>query len=202
MRDIAILIILIGLGLSSNGQSDKVRYVGINLFPIIGKTIELGYSVDIKPNLSTDFYTGYVFNSGLGSPYMIGTQYDLDNKSGIFIKIGTRYNLRNDIDKFAPFIGINIVNSIAIEAGTYDSDFNYNTPNEKVKKKSYNLGLNGIIGITSPITKKLNMDIGLQIGKVLIKNLIDFHSYMPGMGVNFPDGVRSQLMLRIKYRIK
>ena len=200
---IVIIILLIGFGsIPVNAQSLKSNYLGINLIPLVGNTLELGYELNIKPNLSVDLYSGYVFNSKLSSPFKKGTQYDLDNKSGFFIKTGIRYNLRNDLKKFAPFIGFNIVNAIAIEKGIYDPDFDNNTLNEPVLRNSYNLGLNSVIGITSPATKRINIDFGLQIGTTLVNNLIDFHSYMPGMGVNFGSELRIQGILRIKYLIK
>ncbi|MCD6556017.1 MAG: hypothetical protein J7K64_02375, partial [Bacteroidales bacterium] len=149
-RTIIILIFLIGFWNFSFGQSEKTKYLGINLFPILGTTLELGYELNIKPKFSIDFYTGYVFNSNLDSPHKLGSPYKLDKKSGVFLKLGTRCNIRNSINKFAPFIGINIVNSIAIEKGIYDPDFDFNPPYDQVMMNSYNLGVNGIIGITSP----------------------------------------------------
>lgn len=200
---IVIVILLIGFGsMSVNAQSEKSNYLGINLIPLVGNTLELGYELNIKPNLSVDLYSGYVFNSKLSSSLRKETQYDLENKSGFFIKIGARYNLRNDLKKFAPFIGFNIVNAIAIEKGIHDPDFDNNTPNDPILRNSYNMGLNGVIGITSPATKRINIDLGLQIGTTLVNNLIDFHSYMPGMGVDFGSGLRLQGLLRIKYLIK
>lgn len=201
-RAIILLILLIGFGIPVNAQSEKINYLGINLIPLFGNTLELGYELNTKPNLSYDFYFGYVFNSKLSSPLKKGTQYDLENKSGFFIKIGARYNLRKDLKKFAPFIGLNIVNAIAIEKGIYNPDFDNNTPNEPVVRNSYNWGFNGVIGITSPATKRINVDFGLQIGTTLINNLLDFHSYMPGMGVNLGSGLRIQGILRVKYLIK
>ncbi len=145
---IVIFILLIGFGsISVNAQSEKSNYLGINLIPLAGNTLELGYELNIKPNLSVDLYSGYVFNSKLSSPLKKGTQYDLENKSGFFIKIGIRYNLRNDLKKFAPFIGLNIVNAIAIEKGIYDPDFDNNTLNELVLRNSYNMGLMVWLGL-------------------------------------------------------
>ncbi len=202
-RLIVLLILLFGFGSKSvNGQSEKSNYFGINVFPLIGNTLELGYELNIKPNFSIDLYSGYVFNSKLRSPLKKGTKYDLENKSGFFMKIGARYNLRSDLNKFAPFFGINIVNAMAIEKGVFDDDFDNHTPNERVVGNSYNLGLNGIIGITSSAIKRINIDLGLQVGKVVLNNLLDFHSYMPGMGVSFGSGLRVQGVLRVKYRLK
>ena len=201
-RTIGIIILLIGIGISSKAQSEKPNYLGINLIPLFGNTLELGYEMNVKSFLSIDLYSGYTFNSKMDSPRPVGTQYELTNKSGFFIKIGARYNLRNDLNKFAPFVGLNFVNAIAIEEGTYNPNLENNTTVEPVKRNSYNLGLNGIIGVTSPATKRINIDLGLQIGTVVINNLLDYHSYMPGMGVDFGGGVRLQGIARIKYLIK
>src|SRR5690554_3637466 len=86
-RLIVLLILLFGFGSKSvNGQSEKSNYFGINVFPLIGNTLELGYELNIKPNFSIDLYSGYVFNSKLRSPLKKGTKYDLENKSGFFMK--------------------------------------------------------------------------------------------------------------------
>jgi hypothetical protein len=125
----------------------------------------------------------------------------LTNKSGFFLKLETRHNFRKEHKRFAPFIGFNIVNSLAIEEGVTNILFDSSTSKEPIKRNSYNLGLNGILGITSPSNKKLNIDLGIQFGKLLVDNLVDFHSYMPGMGVNFIGGMRLQGIVRIKYKI-
>lgn len=200
-RTLVIIVLLIGVGLTSKAQPDKPNCIGINVLPLLSKTLEIGYEKNFSPYISCDLYTGYVFNSNMDSPRKVGTDYELTNKSGFFIKIGARYNVRKDFNKIAPFIGLNIVNALAIEEGNYNPDVENNTPDEPVKRNSYNLGLNGIIGLTSPARKRINVDIGLQIGTVLINNLLDFHSYMPGMGVDFGGGVRIQGIARIKYLI-
>jgi hypothetical protein len=70
-----------------------------------------------------------------------------------------------------------------------------------------------MIGITTPLTNRIGGEVGIQTGRLLIDNLIDFHSYMPGMGVAgsngrrilgdpvFDIGSKYSLLVRIKYRI-
>jgi hypothetical protein len=195
-----ILTVLIISSSVIKAQTNKTDYLSINIIPILGSTLELGYERNFNPHFNSSIYCGYVFNSHLGSIYKIGTSYELKKKSGVFVKIGTRINFRKDDDKFAPFFGLNVINSLAIEEGINDPDFNESTPGEFIERNSYNLGFSGILGLTSPSSKKLSMDLGLQIGYVIINNLVDFHSYMPGMGTNF-DGPRFQGVLRIKYKI-
>ena len=185
-----------------NAQTTRSTYIGLNIPPLLGNAVDLGIEFNLKPAFSVDIYSGYVFNSNLDSPIKVGTPYDLNKKSGFFLKLGARYNFRNEINKFAPLVGLNLVNSLAVEEGTYDADFDDSTPNEPFAKNSYNLGLNGIIGLTTPSDKKLNMDIGIQVGALIVDNLIDFQSYMPGMGINYFSGIRLQGIVRIKYRLK
>ncbi len=201
-RTFVLLVLLIGFGISVKAQSEKTNYLGINLIPLLGTTLELGYELNIKPNLSFDLYAGYVYDSELASPIKTGTPYYLKKSSGFFIKIGSRYNLRNDLKKFAPFIGFNIVNAIAIEEGVKYEEPGDALVNGPVERNSYNLGLSGIIGITSPATKRINIDLGLQVGTVLVNNLMDYHSYMPGMGIELYNGLRIQGVLRVKYLMK
>ena len=184
-----------------HAQEDRSKYLGLNISPLFVNALELGLDYTIKPNSSFNIYTGYVFNSPLNSPFKKGTQYLLTNKSGFFLKLEARHNFRKEHKRFAPFIGFNIVNSLAFEEGVTNILFDSSTSKEPIKRNSYNLGLNGILGITSPSNKKLNIDLGIQLGKLLVDNLVDFHSYMPGMGVNFIGGMRLQGIVRIKYKI-
>ena len=201
MKTKIILIVFLSLSflLKINAQSEKPQFVGINLIPLLGTAIELGYELNLKPNLAFDFHTGYMISAELAGPLRIGTPYMLQKNAGFFFKIGSRYNFRSNLNKFAPFIGINIVNAIAIEEGFYhESDA---VLSEWVEENSYNLGVSGIIGITSPATKRINVDLGVQVGKLLVNNLLAYQSIMPGMGVEFYYELRIQGVLRVKYRI-
>lgn len=193
-------IFVIGFLSQLNAQTTKTNYIGLNLPPMLGTTLDIGFERNIKPNFSVEISSGYVFNSKLNSLFKKGSLFDLDKKSGFFLKLGARYNFRKDLSKFAPFLGLNIVNAIAMEEGIYVGLDNPNIP-YPINNNSYNLGISGIIGFTSPADKKLNVDVGIQAGRLLVDNLMDFHSYMPGMGVNYGASLRLQGIVRIKYRL-
>ena len=71
---------------------------------------------------------------------------------------------------------------------------------ESVFSNNYILGVSGIIGITGNSTNRFNFDLGIQVGRVVVNNLLDCRSYMPGMGAGFLEN-RVQGILRLKYRI-
>ena len=201
---ISILILLFGLLVELiNAQPDNSTYVGINLPPILRTEVELGYERNFSPHLTIELFGGYLINSTIDSPTKIGTVHNFERKSGFFIKSGARFNLRRDPVKFAPFIGLHLVNSVAIEKGVYNDSFpGYETrAGERFSNNAYNLGLIGMIGLTTPLTTRIGGEVGIQAGKLLVDNLIDFHSYMPGMGVNKVNGTRFQGVVRIKYKI-
>jgi hypothetical protein len=195
-------MLVIGLLSHLSAQTTKTNYIGLNLPPMLGTALDIGFERNIKPNFSVDLYTGYVFNSRLDSPLKKGSLFELDKKSGFFLKLGARYNLRKDLSKFAPFLGLNIVNAVALEEGTYVGEDTPSIPySDPIVNNSYNLGISGIIGVTSPADKKLNVDVGIQVGRLLVDDLLDFHSYMPGMGVKYGSVLRFQGIVRIKYRL-
>jgi hypothetical protein len=166
-----------------SAQPYNSTYIGINLPPILGTAVELGYERHSSPGLTFELFGGYLINSPIDSPMKIMTVHNFKRKSGLFIKPGARFNIRRDPAKFAPFVGLHLVNSLAIENGVYHDDFNGYEGDERFSNIAYNFGVIGMIGITTPLTNRIGGEVGIQTGRLLIDNLIDFHSYMPGMGV-------------------
>lgn len=201
-KRLTTILLVSGLFSHLNAQTTKTNYIGLNLPPMLGTTLDIGFEHTIKPNFSVEISSGYVFNSKLNSLLKKGSLFDLDKKSGFFLTLGARYNFRKDLSKFAPFLGWNIVNAIAMEEGTYIGEDTPSIPYpDPIVNNSYNLGITGIIGVTSPSDKKLNVDVGIQVGRLLVDDLLDFHSYMPGMGVKYGSVLRFQGIVRIKYRL-
>ncbi len=201
---ISIFILLFGLLIELiNAQPDNSTYFGINIPPMLGTTVELGFERNSSPHLTIELFGGYLINSTIDSPTKIGTVHNFERKSGFFIKPGARFNFRRDPVKFAPFIGLHLVNSVAIEKGVYYDSFpGYETrAGERFSNNAYNLGLTGMVGLTTPLTTRFGGEVGIQAGKMLVDNLIDFHSYMPGMGVKTKNGIRFQGVFRIKYAV-
>jgi hypothetical protein len=214
-----ILIFLLFSGLvfeTITAQPDRTGYFVLNIPPLSGSTVELGYEVNFSPNLAFELNGGYLINTSVNSPVKILTEHNFERKSGFFVMPGVRFNIRRDPGKFAPFIGVNLINSIAIEQGVYydnfpDSEFRAGS---EFSNTSYNLGFTGVIGLTTSSTARVSFDMGIRAGKLLVDNLVDFHSYMPGMGVGDSSGWRTlgvpvvdigarySLMARLKYRIK
>lgn len=214
-KDLSIIILIFGLAVGSiNAQPEKSSFFGINLPPIRVTMVELGYELNSSPYLTFELYGGYLINTTTNSSLTILTGHNFERKSGFFLMPGARFNFRRDPSKFAPFIGMNLVNSVAIEQGTYYDGFTHYEAGDEFSYNSYNLGLTGIIGLTTPSTARISCDIGIRAGKLLINNLIDIHSFMPGMGVGHGDGWRTlgvqgmdigarySFMARLKYRIK
>lgn len=216
-KQIFIFLLLFGFLIEIiNAQPDRTSYLTFNIPPVLGSTVELGYELNFSPQLTFEVNGGYLMNTSIDSPLKILTEHNFESKSGFFVMPGVRFNLRKDSGKFAPFIGINLTNSIALEHGIYYDGFpdSEAQSGDEFSNTSYNLGLTGIIGFTTPSTNKISCDAGIRAGKLLINNLIDIHSYMPGMGINHGNGWRTlgipeidmgarySLMVRLKYRIK
>jgi hypothetical protein len=201
---ISIIILLFSLLVGFiNAQSYNSSYVGINLPPLRGTEVELGYEGNLSSHLAIELFAGYLINSTIDSPTKIGTVHNFERKSGFFIKSGSRFNLRRDPANFAPFIGLHLINSLAIEKGTFNESFpGYESKaGDRFSNNAYNLGFAGMIGLTSPLSSRIGGEVGIQVGTMLIDNLIDFHSYMPGMGVNKVNGIRFTGVVRVKYKI-
>lgn len=194
--------ILFLITLESRAQDERLDNLTFNLPPLLGSTIELGWERSIRPRWSFDVSAGYVFNSPLSSPFAIGTTIELTRKSGMFLKIGGRYNLRSSYKTFGPFIGMNVVNAYAIEEGVYTPfpTFPQDSISTPVSQNSYNLGLGFVLGVVSPSYGRFSFDAGLQIGAMLVDHLLSYHSYMPGQGVDL-GGIRLQGILRVKYAL-
>lgn len=205
LKLITITIFFLSFFTNSFTQDSTSSYIGFNVPPALGNTIELGFEINPKSTLTFDIYGGFTFNSKLnGICSKVYTGLEINNKSGAFIKLGARYNWRNSLSKFAPFFGVNITNAISMEKGTQDEYFiseNDGFTSRKIpfNTKKYNVGLSGVIGVTSPSTNRFSMDLGIQFGGLLLDNLVGCNSYMPGMGSNL--GLRLQGVFRIKYRI-
>lgn len=206
---IVISILLLSLCFTNYSQDSTSSYIGFNLPPIIGSTIELGYEINPKPFLTFDFYGGYTINNKLNlfcTKELREYEYSYYKNSGFFLKIGGKLNWRNNLNKFAPFLGLNVINSIGIQKGILEVNFEYDgqeLPSNRSEKNSYNLGVSGIIGVTSPSTKKLSYDLGIQVTGLIVNNLLTNRctNYMPGMGFG-GQGIRAQGVLRVKYKIK
>ncbi len=227
-RFISLLVLLFFAATgSARAQPGRPGYIALNIAPVPATMLELGYEHNHSPRLTLELYGGILVNSKIDSPIKVGTLYDFDRKSGFYIMPGIRYNLRRDQSGWAPFVGLHLVNSIAVERGVYGFDSTGNDADDGnevspstafclgsgFSTNSFNLGLAGMIGLTTPTTRMISGDVGIRAGKLLVDNLLSVHSYMPGMGVDNGDGwrilgtgvfdpaSRSSIIARIKIRI-
>ena len=192
------LFVAISFFINSSFSQNR-HFVYVDVLPALTKTAEIGYEYHISPYLSTTASLGYVFNTRLGNVYGLSSQLDLTNKSGAFFKTGIQFNIRKKISHFAPVIGINFVNAYAIEEGELSDWESPGTKPEYIKKNSYNLAFNGIIGIASPAKRQFSFELGMQIGTVLINNTLGYDSYVPGTGLKAITTIQG--ILKVKFRI-
>ncbi|MEN8928613.1 MAG: hypothetical protein ABF242_02950 [Flavobacteriales bacterium] len=193
VRIITVLFLILSLGTTCFSQQERSHNVGINIAPLLGTTYEIGYEFNSSSGWSFNLYSGLTRNSrGKGLIDHTKDAIRFETRSGYFVKLGSHYNFRKSVDNFAFFIGGNIVYGYSIEQ--------WNQGYSSFSKVGDNLGINSIIGLSSPYIKKVRIDLGFQIGTLIINNLISYKSYMPGMGIAFGN-INFQGILRMKYRI-
>ena len=199
MKKLLIILSLFFLGKTSFSQNRHFVYVDV--LPILSKTVDVGYEYHILPYLSTSASIGYAFNSRRGNILKKGDAYDLSKQTGMYLKTQIQFNIRKKLSQFAPILGVNIINALAIEEGTYtDLNMFIDPITIPVKKESYNLAINAVFGITSPSNKRFSFSLGLQAGSFLINNTLSFHSHIPGTGIR-TGGITFQGFAKVKFRI-
>lgn len=197
MKKVAIIIILIlTTGLSYSQTKDSSYYFGINIAPIISTQFSIFIERQIHANLTFNIGAGYVFD-GPGSFIKLGTEKKLDKSSGGFLSFGINGHLKNRI--ISPIIGLKFVNALSYEKGE-KLDLITNNPPEPFESNGYSLGIGGLIGLTFKISKKIACDLAAQGSLLLINGLCDFHSFAPGMGINW-NPMRGQYIAQIKYQL-
>ncbi len=205
-RPARLLMLLIATlyATESRAQSDIHDYISINLPPLIGTTLELGYEHNRSSHWSYDASLGFTVNSPLQGSTLVGSCIDYERKSGAFLKLGVRYGTRKSYDRYTPYLGAVMVNALCIERATVEDCIypQIPIPTYTENKSSYALGVAGVIGVASPSDRIFSWDIGIQMGDAVVNNTIGYYeSYIPGMGV-YTLGVRVQGILRLKYAIR
>jgi hypothetical protein len=212
---LTILCILIISNLS--GQTGKNSYLGINALQLPAYTIDLNYSLDIKPFLTTLIDLGYTINytksfDFIGfflTPHTKGGNYgyDLSRQSGGYLKIGSYLNFRKTFEtKSYPHIGLFLTNSIIYEKGIYQAlvvtEF---IPDPiQISHNKFVYGLNLSFGYEFSIAKRLKayFDFQNSFPNKKYLDLYGYRNYIPGMGYKdselywFP-----MFILNLKYRL-
>lgn len=202
MKKHAILFtILLSVNLAKGQKLDLSPYLGINIAPILMTQIDVVYEHPINKHFNALLSGGGVVDAPYGSFYKLGTNKELTKRSGAFLRTGIKAHLDNKI--FSPFAGAVVVNSISIEEGhkTFPDSLFHPCTVPNFSSTSYNLGLAGILGFTLKPFRRLKVDIGKQIGILIIDNLVDYHSYAPGMGINW-NPMKTQTIMQIRYKLR
>ena len=200
-RIVLTITFLIMTGYSFGQTKDSTSYFGINVAPVFMTQIDLAYEKPINSYMTGQLSGGFVIDAPYGSLHKIGTDKSLTKRSGGFLRIGVKGHLKEK--NISPFVGGLIINSLSIEEGVADCPDSLaciqSIPN--FSKTSYNLGVSGIAGLTLKPLKRLKIDLGIQVGVLLIDRLADYHSFTPGMGINWSP-VKTQFIAEMKYKLK
>ncbi len=186
---------------SFSQTNDSASYFGFNIAPVFMTQVDFVFEKAINPYITGQLSGGFVVNAPYGSLHKIGTTKSLSKRQGGFLRIGVKGHLK---DKFiSPFIGGLIINILSIEEGFSECPDTIicfqSVPN--FSNTSYNLGVSGIVGLTIKPLKRFKIDFGVQIGVLLIDRLSDYHSFTPGMGINW-NPMKTQFITEIKYKLK
>lgn len=191
MRRKFIVLILLMIVFESYSQSDKTRYIGMNVLQLPSSTINLNYSVESLPVLTPMVDVGYTLGAYnvdvigwfLTSHSKFYDGYDLEMPSGGYIKLGGYLNLRKDFEKSRFFhLGVFVTNSMVHEKGMYSpSPYESDYP---VKHTVYLSGLSTSLGYEFKWGKRLKSSIDYQMSfpSNKYKDLYSYERFIPGMG--------------------
>lgn len=218
MRKKIIAILFVLTGLKTYSQFDGNSYVGLNLFQLPASTINVNYSVDLKPYFTPVADLGYTFkyDSNLDligfflTPHSKSNNdgYDIEKQSGGYFKLGGFVNLRKDFVKNNFFrLGLFITNSIIHEEGTYmpfydsgSDPFAYD-----IEHNVYLSGLSTSLGYEFKMTDKLRAGTDFQLSFPTNKylDLYGYRNFIPGIGFkDFEGKWFPMVILNLKYMLK
>lgn len=179
MKRQLLTYLLIIITVTTYGQSIfSNTALGINLPPIIGKTIDLKIETNPNSHLTTQLAIGYMQDNKLiGTIYKVGDFTKNWNNAGAFVSLGLRYNTRNNFEKSTLFIGTKVI------GGYFDQ-----TADSSGGGKIHRTGFFSAIGIESGLTLKIqqrfSIDFGFQYSYPFYKDrqASELFSVLPGIG--------------------
>lgn len=180
MRHIRITIIFLVVLMQCHGQEVKRQYaIGLNLPPLLGKTIDLR----VEKNCNAH-WTGQVGLGAMKDNKLQGTYFKLDDgmsnhiNSGLFATGGIRYNVSRKMAKPRLFFGSKLI------GGSFNQKATEDETGAVISRKGNFLALGFESGVTLKIYKRLSMDIGIQYSPVLFsdKQVSGRFSILPGIG--------------------
>jgi len=199
--------------LVSWGQdTQKADFLGTNMLQLPALTLNLNYTHEFNPYITSLAEIGYAFNymKGLDLAGEVLTAhckcgndgYDIDRITGDYLKLGAYFNLRKSFQKSHYFrAGAFIVNSYVKEEGrlTYDGSGEVDIP---LKHKLYLPGIAVSLGYEAALLSKLKTGVDFQAsfpGKKY-EDLYGYRNYIPGIG--YLDNVKKwfpMLLWNVKY---
>ena len=212
MKKLLQLLILVGIPATSLAQWKAD--VGLNVVPLIARSVEISSEFSKHPGYSLNFNLGYTFNSS----HVGLTDYDvydfISNRktSGAFVKFGGRLHLaslggRERRTNF--FVGAQVIASQYRQTAIrepIDGGQNY-VGRSAISANGTNVSPAVSLGFTRKITQKFTLEWGVQ--KSFISQRNDYigrraRNYQPGMGSGQSDPFIGYLqgILALRYRIK
>jgi len=214
MRSIQIKILIVGLTISVQVKSQEYRLIGLglNLPPLIGKTVSFDTDLINNKLYSYTLGIGGMINNTLpGTLHKIGQSTYNHENSGIYISGGMRYTPGKDINKTYFFIGAKILGGYFKQSADYHEPFeewfrdniipkDYYFENEKVYSEGLFTAFAFETGINIRFNNKLHTELGLQGGHHFFttkRQVSNMSSILPGLGALNIAGI-----LKIKYLIE
>ena len=209
-----IIVLLLFIGNISAQDNKSKNYIGSNIIQLTSSTIELVYENELS------YKFGFLITCGFTSDYYhswaywhhsickIYDGYAFEKQAGKFVKIGGKYHFRRNNDKVIyPYLGLNIINSLAYEKAKYDQSISDMSLNEKdiiyIEHNLYIAGIGINLGVSIDIWK-LKLDIGFQLSMAILNDndLYGSFNYVPGMGAkNGCNDFRKNGVITLKYEL-
>lgn len=180
LRLISFAIIFLVIVVQCHGQEVKRQYaIGLNLPPLVGKTIDLKLE-----RICNNNWTMLIGLGAMKDNKLQGTYFKLDDgmsnhiNSGLFATGGIRYNVSRKMAKARLFFGSKLI------GGSFNQQATEDETGAVIGRKGNFLALGFESGVTLKIYKRLCMDIGIQYSSVLFsdRQVSSRFSILPGIG--------------------
>ena len=203
MRTKVLILVCSLVATGTYGQAEKKEYLGINILQLPAFTLNLNYSKEINPRITSLLDIGYTFNyvkaENIDLPGWYLTMhlkkaygdegpwstYDVNKQSGGYLKVGGYFNFRKTLEKQHFFhLGIFLTNSVVYESATYSILYPLTYPPYPVNHTIFIMGLNAAGGYEFTLAKRLKSDVDFQISlpDANYRDLYEYRNFIPGMG--------------------
>ncbi len=206
-RSVSLLLsLLIVLGLATPLLAQRTARVGVSVVPALNRTIDVGVEIGNGNDLEFFGQAGYFFGGRQEEPDFYGSSWF--ESSGGFLKVGGRIT-STQTKRWRVFAGPQFTTSLVRERGggmsmvfcdpgpcptPFPKSF---LPPSSLQTTVFSVG--GSAGVSVQILKRLEVDLGVELNKVLFgeERLIQPDAYKPGIG-----STPFQALLNVQYRLK